>query len=116
MPPKSNPLQLNPLQLKTLAILQALAQLPDWSKADAASGEVTILGMPQPHGDHFHVGPKVVRSRDASGLANANVWKALERKGLAKAAAFPQQLTLTAAGQSYDTSSIGAVLHGGGDH
>lgn len=115
MPPKSNPLQLNALQLKTLAILQELAQLPDWSNSDAASGEVTILGMPHPHGDHFHVGAKVVLSRDANGLANAGVWKALERKGLAKALAFPQQLTLTPAGLGYDTASIGQILHGG-DH
>lgn len=116
MPPKANPLQLNALQLKTLAILQELARLPDWSRPDAASGEVTILGMPQPHGDHFHVGAKVVLSRDATGLANAGVWKALERKGLARGAAFPMQLTLTPEGQAYDTGSIGAVLRGGGDH
>lgn len=115
MPPKSNPLQLNALQLKTLAILQELARLPDWSSNNAASGEVTILGMPHPHGDHFHVGAKVVLSRDANGLANAGVWKALERKGLAKALAFPQQLTLTAAGLGYDTAGIGQILHGG-DH
>ena len=115
MPPKSNPLQLNALQLKTLAIMQELARLPDWSKRDEASGEATILGMPHPHGDHFHVGPKVVMSRDAIGLANAGVWKALERKGLAKAAAFPMQITLTTAGQDYDTGSVGQVLHGG-DH
>lgn len=115
MPPKANPLQLNALQLKTLAIMQELARLPDWSRPDPETGEVTLLGMPQPHGDHFHVGPRVVRSRDATGLANAGVWKALERKGLAKAAAFPMQLTLTPAGLGYDTGSIGQVLHGG-DH
>lgn len=115
MPPKNNPLQLNPLQLKTLAILQELAGLPDWSRRDEAAGETTILGVPHPHGDHFHVGSKVVMSRDASGLANESVWKALERKGLAKAAVFPQQLTLTPAGLGYDTSSIGTILHGG-DH
>jgi len=108
-------MQLNTLQLKTLAILQELAVLNDWSRRDEASGEATILGVPHPHGDHFHVGSKVVMSRDASGLANEGVWKALERKGLAKAAVFPRQLTLTAAGLGYDTSSIGTILHGG-DH
>lgn len=115
MPPKNNPLQLNTLQLKTLAILQELARLPDWSQRDEASGEVTILGLPHPHGDHFHVGHKVVLTRDASGLTNEGVWKALERKGLAKAARFPLQLTLTAEGQAYSTAAAGAVLHGS-DH
>ena len=115
MPPKRNPLQLNALQLKTLAILQELAQLPDWASRDETAGEATIRALPHPHGDHFHIGSKVVMSRDASGLGNAGVWKALERKGLTRAATFPQQLTLTPAGMAYDTSPIGTILHGG-DH
>lgn len=115
MAPKNNPLNLNSLQLKTLAILQELATLEEVSRRDEASGEVTIISLPHPHGNHFHVGPKIVMSRDATGLANAGVWKALERKGLAKAAVFPQQLTLTPAGQGYDTASVGTILHGS-DH
>ncbi len=39
----------------------------------------------------------------------------LRKKGLAKAATFPLQLTLTPTGQDYDTASIGQILHGG-DH
>lgn len=113
MAPKQNPLQLNTLQLKTLAILQELAGVNGWAKADEASGEATIFGLPHPHGDHFHVGPKVVMTKDATGLFNEGVWKALERKGLAKSAAFPQQITLTADGRSYDTGMAG-ILHGGG--
>ena len=115
MAPKNNPLQLNTLQLKTLAILQELARLPDWSSPDSESGDVAILGVPRPHGDHFHVGRKVVASRDASGLGNEGVWKALVRKGLARGAVFPQQLVLTPAGLAYDVSLAGTVLHGS-DH
>jgi hypothetical protein len=114
MPPKSNPLQLNTLQLKTLAILQELASVDGWARLDEATGDTTILGIPHPHGDHFHVGAKVVMSRDATGLANEGVWRALERKGLAKAAAFPQQIALTPDGLSYDTGVAGQILHGGG--
>lgn len=114
MPPKSNPLQLNALQLKTLAILQELAGLDGWAQRDEASGEATILGIPHPHGDHFHVGAKVVMSRDATGLANEGVWKALERKGLAKAAIFPQQITLTPEGLRYETGVAQQILHGSG--
>lgn len=112
---KKNPLNLNALQLKTLAILQELSTLDDWSRRDETTGESTIVALPHPHGDHFHVGRKVVLSRDANGLANPGVWKALERKGLAKDVVFPHQLTLTAAGQSYDTASVGTILHGS-DH
>ena len=115
MSSKKNPLNLNALQLKTLAILQELATLEDWSRRDEASGEATIVALPHPHGDHFHVGRKVVLSRDANGLSNPGVWKALERKGLAKGAVFPHQLTLTPAGEGYDTGSVGTILHGS-DH
>jgi hypothetical protein len=114
MPPKSNPLQLNTLQLKTLAILQELAGVDGWARPDEATGAVTILGIPHPHGDHFHVGARVVMSRDATGLANEGVWKALERKGLAKDAQFPQQITLTPEGVGYDTGVAEQILHGGG--
>ncbi|HKY94357.1 MAG TPA: hypothetical protein VJL84_03585 [Kiloniellales bacterium] len=113
MAPKQNPLQLNALQLKTLAILQELAGTEGWSKHDEASGDTTILGIPHPHGDHFHVGRKLVMSRDATGLFNEGVWKALERKGLAKSAVFPQQITLTADGRRYETG-MAQILHGGG--
>jgi len=113
VPPKQNPLQLNALQLKTLVILQELTGVEGWSQEDEATGEATILGIPHPHGDHFHVGTKVVMSRDATGLHNEGVWKALERKGLAKGGLFPQQITLTAEGRRYDTGMAG-ILHGSG--
>ena len=45
-----------------------LAGTKGWSQEDEATGEATILGIPHPHGDHFHVGAKLVMSRDATGL------------------------------------------------
>lgn len=112
MPPKKNPLNLNALQLKTLALLQALASLPDHATpaGDAADGGVLVRNLPQPHGDHFHMGDAVVLSRDATGLGNQAAWTALERKGLIKSM-FPTAAVLTAAGLAYDTGLAGAILH-----
>ena len=75
MPPKRNPLGLNALQLKTLALLQELAHLPAYSRPAEESG--IIVRPPDPHGDHFHLGDAVVATRDASGLRNPAVWVAL---------------------------------------
>lgn len=111
---KSNPLKLNPLQLRTLALLQEMARNPELASIDPQSGEALLTQIPHPHGDHFHIGSKVVAARDASGFANPSVWAALERKGLAKGQ-FPYALTLTVAGLAYDTSTAGRLLHGA-DH
>src|SRR5690348_2159956 len=102
MPPKKNPLSLNPLQLKTLTLLQELARLPGHGRPAEESGAVLVSNLPRPHGDHFHLGEAVVLSRDATGLANAAVWVALERKGLIKSM-FPAAALLTPAGLAYDT-------------
>ncbi len=102
MPPKSNPLKLNALQLKTLTILQQLARTPMVSAKDEATGEVVIRNLPQPHGDHFHCGDAVVMSKDATGLRNRAVWVALERKGLARSM-FPDAIALSAEGVKYET-------------
>jgi len=109
MPPKRNPLGLNPLQLKTLTLLQALAALP-YAKPGEAEGSVLLTSLPDPHGDHFHLGDAVVAARDATGLRNQAVWTALERKGLVKTQ-FPQSATLLAAGRDYDTGLADAILH-----
>lgn len=114
MPPKRNPLKLNSLQLKTLAILQELASDPTHARRDETTGGVQITAIPAPHGDHFHVGSKVVLARDASGLANQGVWLALVRKGLAGAAAFPYTISLTPAGLGYETGMDGTILHDAG--
>ena len=102
MPTKSNPLNLNPLQRKTLALLQELAEDPDCAQKDAATGEVRIVRFPVIHGNHFHVGEQVVLSKDATGLTNEAVWVALERKGLARSE-FPHAVKLTAEGLAYDS-------------
>jgi hypothetical protein len=110
MPPKRNPLNLNPLQLKTLTLLQALAELDDHVLRREPDGSVLISGIPAPHGDHFHVGPAVVAAKDATGLANAAVWVALDRKGLIRSH-FPQAALVTIAGLEYDTGLKDTVLH-----
>ena len=106
---KKNPLNLNPLQLKTLTLLQELARLPDHGRPAQESGAVIVTNLPHPHGDHFHVGDAVVASRDATGLANPAAWAALERKGLIKAN-FPMAAVLTPEGLAYDTGLAGTLL------
>ena len=108
MPPKRNPLNLNPLQLKTLTLLQALARLPDHATSEGEG--VRVDNLPRPHGDHFHLGEAVVLTRDASGLFNPAAWAALERKGLIKSM-FPEAALLTAAALDYETGLADAILH-----
>ncbi len=106
MPPKKNPLNLNPLQLKTLTLMQYLATLVGQPTAEG----VAIDDFPHPHGDHFHLGHAVVASRDATGLSNGAVWIVLERKGLIKSG-FPDRAVLTEAGLGYDTGLAEQILH-----
>lgn len=107
---KQNPLNLNPLQLKTLTILQQLARFPETSTANSETGEVMITNLPQAHGNHFHCGDAVVLGRDATGLKNESVWKALERKGLARPF-YPFGIALTPAGVGYETGLNDRILH-----
>ena len=106
MPPRNNPLKLNPLQLRTLTLLQAMAQ----TSQPNGAGEVAIQQFPQAHGDHFHLGDAVVAGKDATGLFNEAVWNALTRKGLARAD-YPRELVLTPVGLSYDTGLADEILH-----
>ncbi len=101
MPPKTNPLKLNKLQLRTLALAQVLANDPASALRDDASGEVTLMTLPNPHGDHVHIGGFVVSSQDASGFANPAVWTALARKGLTRTG--PMGVVLTVEGLNYVT-------------
>ena len=110
MPLKANPLRLNALQRKTLALLQALADNPATSTNQTDTGEVLITQMPFAHGNHFHVGDAVVSAKDATGLRNEAVWRALERKGLARGE-FPIAIYLTPAGLLYDTGLRDQILH-----
>ncbi len=110
MAPRTNPLKLNNLQLKTLTLLQELARHPESSTPVEDSGDVMITYLPQPHGDHFHIGDAVSMARDATGLHNESVWKALERKGLAKSS-FPIAIAITPEGLAYDTGLQDRILH-----
>jgi len=111
MVPKKNPLGLNPLQLKTLTLLQALARVPDNTQPAEGPGELLVGNTPAPHGDHFHLGNAVVMSKDATGLQNRAVWVALERKGLIKSARFPEAAVLTPSGLAYETGLADTILH-----
>jgi hypothetical protein len=110
MPPKRNPLNLNPLQLKTLTLLQELARIAGKPAAEDAGGGVAITQLPDPHGDHFHLGEAVVAARDATGLRNPSVWAALEREGLIRPQ-LPEAVILTELGQHYETGLRDAILH-----
>ncbi len=112
MPPKSNPLKLNPLQLRTLTLLQGLASLPDAAVREP-NGEITVVRFPQAHGDHFHMGNAVVAAKDATGLYNEAVWNALARKGLARAD-WPHRITLTLDGLQNNTGLAGEIFHASG--
>ncbi len=110
---RPNPLKLNALQLKTLVLFQELARYPETGSAQH-TGEVFLSSLPRPHGDHFHIGRKVVASRNATGLQNQAVWAALERKGLIHGN-FPLALSITPEGLNYDTGIAHDILHGS-DH
>jgi hypothetical protein len=114
MSPKANPAKLNPLQLRTLTLLQAIAQIPGASNS-TPEGDTAITQFPHAHGDHFHLGDATVMGRDATGLENENVWNALARKGLIKAA-WPDQIALTPEGVAYETGIADEILHKGGGH
>jgi hypothetical protein len=107
MPPKKNPLNLNPLQLRTLTLLQEVARLEN--KPAEEPGAFLVTGLPSAHGNHFHLGHAVVASKDATGLRNPAVWTILERKGLLKQE--PDQATVTALGMGYDTGLRDEILH-----
>ena len=114
MPQKRNPLNLNPLQLKTLTLLQELARIAGKPAAeeDGEPGGVAITEFPHAHGDHFHVGEALVAARDATGLRNPAVFAALERKALIRPK-FPEAVILTALGQEYDTGMRDTILRRG---
>lgn len=105
--------RLNTLQAKTLTLLQEVAAQPMFATSEE-DGSVVIRMLPEPHGDHFHVGRRVVMSSDATGLQNPAVWKALARKGFLT----PREdggLTLTPAGLAEETGLRDKILHGS-DH
>jgi hypothetical protein len=109
MPPKTNPLKLNPLQLRTLTLLQALARFQDTAAQGPGPGEITVHRFPDAHGNHFHMGDAIVDAGDATGLYNEAVWNALTRKGLARAD-WPRAIVLTPDGLEYDTGLADTIF------
>jgi hypothetical protein len=105
---RPNPKSLNPLQLRTLALLQALARERAFADPPEPDGAVAIHSLPHAHGDHVHIGPAVVSARAASGLRNPSVLNALARKGLLRAG--PTGLAVTPEGLAYDTGSAAEIL------
>ncbi len=110
MPAKRNPLNLNPLQLKTLTLLQEIARLAGREASEDEGGGVLITALPNPHGDHFHLGDATVAGRDATGLRNPAVWTVLQRKGLIRPKP-AEGVVLTPLGQQYETGLRDAILH-----
>ncbi len=102
MPPKAKPLKLNPLQSKTLALLQILAKDADSSIHLEDSEDIRITRLPHAHGNHMHVGKFVVSSKDASGLSNQSVWAALARKGLVREN-WSEEIVITVEGLAFST-------------
>lgn len=101
--------RLNPLQLRTLALVQELADDDDMS-GPAPDGEGRILyDLPHAHGDHLHVGRFTVPARFASGLNNRSVLQALARKGLVYLDG-PGLLVLLPAGRDYVTGVRESLL------
>ena len=107
---RSNPSKLNALQLKTLAILQALAAERAFAEPPDGDGATLIHSTPPAHGNHFHIGAAAVLARDATGLGNRSVMNALMRKGLLLASPAGQPV-LTPEGLAYDTGIAGQILH-----
>jgi hypothetical protein len=60
---RPNPKKLNALQLRTLAILQAIARQPDFADPPHQDGTVSLHTLPHRHGDHLHVGAAVASLR-----------------------------------------------------
>src|SRR5258706_12376502 len=108
-PTKRNPLNLNPLELRTLTLLQVIAGIPG-AASQSPNGEVVISQFPSAHGDHFHLADATVSSKDASGLYNEAVGNALTRKGLAKAE-WPHQMALRPEGLAYETAHAEKIRH-----
>jgi len=114
MAAKKNPLNLNPLQLKTLTLFQALAEFEDVSRP-VGDGAVEVMELPfTAHGNHIHLGPWLVFAQDATGLRNIAPWTVLERKGLI-IGNFPMSVTLTRDGLAYETGMRRQILQGS-DH
>lgn len=100
--PVQKKVKLNPLQSKTLVLLQVLAKDPNSSMPIEDSEDIRITALPHAHGNHMHVGEFVVASKDATGLGNPSVWKALSRKGFVREN-YEEEMVITAEGLAFST-------------
>ncbi len=71
--PKQNPLNLNPLQLRTLTLMQALPKIEGHGRPSDTPGHVIVSGFPGRHGDHFHVGDAGPARKGAGIMSGARV-------------------------------------------
>jgi hypothetical protein len=110
MPPQTNPLRLNSLQLRTLTILQQLTRTEGVALPAAEDGSITVTRFPAAHGNHFHLGDRVVYAKDCTGLTNPAVYNALARKGLIREGD-DGAVVVTREGLDYDTGPARAILH-----
>ena len=93
--------------------LQALAADPAYGIRRDDAGATVIAAFPNPHGNHFHIGGRVVAMAHALGLWNDAVWVALARKGLAVAETGVR--AITDAGLAYETGLADRIAIGA-DH
>jgi len=100
MPEKK--IKLNALQSKTLILLQVMANDDRMSAPGPLEGSRVIVSLPHAHGSHMHVGQYVVSSKDATGLQNPSVWKALHRKGFVGENG-PSEMLVTKEGLEFST-------------
>jgi len=108
--------KLNPLQTRTLALLQELASDPGSCRRQRPMAESLLPICPMPMVTMCMWAVRRVSARDASGLANGAVWQVLERRGLiGKGMDFPHRLILTPSGQAYVTG-LADKLSGPSDH
>ena len=110
MPPRTNPLRLNTLQLRTLVVLQQMVRAYQQPDREGPDGALRVGHLPNPHGTHFHIGDATVELRDCTGLGLPAVFSALMRKGLVTVSEDGMPM-LTAEGQGYETGLDGRVLH-----
>ena len=93
MPPKANPAKLNPLQLRTLTLLQAIARIPgaasphaEWRYRHHRSSRMPMAII------FIWATPRWRPRRHRPG--EPAVWNALTRKGMIKSE-WPHQIALT---------------------
>tara|TARA_A100001037_G_scaffold209650_1_gene187864 strand:+ start:3721 stop:4002 length:282 start_codon:yes stop_codon:yes gene_type:complete len=86
-----------------------LALFRETSSENIETSEIMISNLAKPRGSQFYCEDSIVLTKNLIGLTNESVWKALERKGLARSF-FPLGITLTTNGMNYDTGLSKLIL------